>query len=46
MDIKYNHPAFIFGMSETGLAVARSLRKYPIKTIGISSSKVEIAILF
>lgn len=39
MSNKYNHPAIVFGLSETGLAVGRSLGKQGIKVYGISFAK-------
>jgi D-aspartate ligase len=39
MQIKSNNPAVIFGLSETGLAIGRSLGKQGISVYGISFSK-------
>ena len=39
MSNKYNHPAIVFGLSETGLAIGRSLGKQGIKVYGISFAK-------
>jgi len=39
MSNKYSHPALVFGLSETGLAIGRSLGKLGVKVHGISYSK-------
>lgn len=39
MSNKYNHPALVFGLSETGLAIGRSLGKQGVKVYGVSFFK-------